>query len=180
MFRFATWSGTPAIELPNGITIRPSAGGTRTISGAMTKIGLSASSGMMSSLKMNLIASASGWARPPGSRPPSRFSSGKSTRSGPMRPCMKALRRRSTITISGVRPKTKNPRTNAIFRTSGSPIGLHTQVADLSVVVAGHRLAEHAFDRGHRGPGAERDERLLQPLRLGSRRTGGSTALRIR
>src|SRR6185503_1705393 len=124
---------------------------------------------MMSSLKMNLIASASGWARPPGRRPPSRWSIGKSTRSGPMRPCMNALRRRSTITISGVRPKTKKPRTNAIFRTSGSPIGLHTLVADLSVVVARHRLAEHALDRRHGRPGAERHERFLEPLRLGPR-----------
>src|SRR5690242_14707552 len=82
---------------------------------------------------------------------------------------MNALSRRSTITISGVRPNTKKPRTNAIFRTSGSPIGLHTLVADLSVVVAGHRLAEHALDRDDGRTGAERHEGLLQPLHLGPR-----------
>src|SRR5262245_15866630 len=112
----------------------------------------------MSSLKMNLIASARGWSRPSGP-----------TRSGPMRPCIHALRRRSTLNIPGVRPKTKKPRTNASFRTSGSPIGLDTLVADLSVVGAGHRLAEHALDRDHGRTGAERHERLLQPLRLGPR-----------
>src|SRR6185503_3873689 len=113
---------------------------------------------MISSLKMNLIASASGWRRPSGP-----------TRSGPMRPCIQALSRRSTITIPGVRPKTKKPRTNAIFARSGSPIGLHTLVSDLSVVIARHRLAENAFHRRHRRPGAERHERFLQPLDLGTR-----------
>src|SRR5258705_12231135 len=107
---------------------------------------------MMSSLKMNFTASASGWRRPNGP-----------TRSGPMRPCIQALRRRSTITIPGVRPKTKKPMTNAILRMSASPIGLHTQVADLAVVVARHRFAEHALDRGHGGARAEGDERFLEP-----------------
>src|SRR6185295_2756748 len=113
---------------------------------------------MMSSLKMNFTASASGWRSPSGP-----------TRSGPMRPCIQALRRRSTITIPGVRPKTKKPRTNAILRMSGSPIGLHTQVSDLPIVVTGQRLAEDALDRRHGGARAERDEGLLQPFHLGSR-----------
>src|ERR1051325_9566519 len=102
---------------------------------------------MMSSLKMNLIASAIGCSRPSGP-----------TRSGPMRPCIQALSRRSTITMPGVRPNTKKPRTNAIFAISGSPIGLHTLVSDLSVVVAGHRLAEDGLDRGHRGTGPQLHE----------------------
>src|SRR6185369_17625949 len=116
---------------------------------------------MMSSLKMNLTASASGCRRPNGP-----------TRSGPMRPCIQALSRRSTITIPGVRPKTKKPRTKPIFRRSGSPIALHTQMADLSVVVARQRLAEDALDGGHRCAGAERHQRFLEPLRLGSRGHG--------
>src|SRR5579864_1761402 len=114
---------------------------------------------MMSSLKMNLIASASGWRRPSGP-----------TRSGPMRPCIHALRRRSTITIPGVRDRTMNPMTKAIL--AAMAIGLHTQGTDLAVRELRQRLAEDAFRRDDGGPGLEGDEDLLEPLGFGARRHG--------